>query len=66
MDREDSVLYMARSTQSLWLIACLLVCTVVVFVWAPEDWGLVRKVLGGLVMGGWSYFCLFINRILLT
>ncbi|MEZ4316944.1 MAG: hypothetical protein R3F61_05560 [Myxococcota bacterium] len=66
MAKEEAVLYMRRSVQIAWFAVCLVVCTYVVFSYAPEDWGLLRKVLGSAVSGSWAFGCLFINRILLT
>ena len=48
------------------LVVSIAVCTPVVFWYAPEDWGLVRKLAGSLILGMLCHYCLFINRILVA
>jgi len=34
--------------------------------WGPADWGALRIVLAGLLLGAMSFYMLFINRILVS
>lgn len=66
MAREDTVLHMAQPVLwGLFALSCA-ICTAVVFAYGPEDWSIVRKVMGGVIGGAWSFVCIFVNRMLLT
>ena len=52
----------------LWglLVVSILATAPIIFYYAPEDWGLARKLIGSVLMGTLAHYCLFINRILVA
>lgn len=63
---KDSILAMPRLTLGLWLGAFVVASTVATAWFAPDGWGLLRIVVGGVLMGVMSFFMLFINRLLVS
>lgn len=63
---KESILAMPRLTLGLWLSAFVVACTIATAWWAPDGWGPVRIVVGGVLMGVMSFFMLFINRLLVS
>ena len=61
---DTSILALSRGVMGLWLAVLTIPCVAVTFVYAPESWGLVRTLSGGLLLGAMSFYLLFINRIL--
>ena len=64
-DLKESILFMKRPVLLVLLAIITVICTGLVFQYAPEDWSMARKLLGGLVAGAWSFMCIFANRILI-
>lgn len=63
---EESILHLRHPV--LWglFVGVTGICMALVFWYAPDEWSLVRKALAGVFAGAWSFFCLFINRLLVA
>lgn len=63
---KESILAMPWFTLGVWL-AVLVVASVGLTWWfMPPDFGLIRTLIGGVLMGVMSWYMLFINRILVS
>jgi hypothetical protein len=63
---KPSILAMPRGVLALWLAAFVAVATAITWGYAPTDWGLVRVLIAGTLMGAMSFYMLFINRLLVS
>ena len=61
---DTSILTLSRGVMGIWLGVLTIPCVAVTFLYAPESWGPVRTLIGGLLLGVMSFYLLFINRIL--
>jgi hypothetical protein len=65
-EHRESILYLRRPLLWALLIGCVALCEVGVFWFAPAEWSVLRRALGGVVIGGWAFMCLFMNRMLVS
>ncbi len=65
---EDDLGLLAMNPYILWglLVLSILVSGPIIFTYAPEGWGVARKLVATVLMGTLSHYCLFINRILVA
>ncbi len=67
-EEEDDVGLLGMNPYVLWglLVVSIIVSGPIVFIYAPESWGVARKLLATGIMGTLAHYCLFINRILVA
>jgi hypothetical protein len=67
-EEEDDQGLLAMNPYVLWglLIPFVLLSAPIVFHYAPESWGVLRKVVATDITGVLAHYCLFINRILVA
>jgi hypothetical protein len=65
-DDGESILLMRPWVLWGWLVVCVIACVPVVYAYAPVEWGMMRTLFAGVLMGVLSHYLLFINRILVA
>lgn len=65
-DKSSSVLWLPPLTMWIWLAVCVVPAMGLMYYFAPEGWNLFQIGFAGLMAGLWCFFCIFINRILVT